>query len=76
MAKEVIRFDYTELRCRILRKFRSYAEFGFFIQTSRASISSKLLSGKPFNASEMLQWAKVLDIADEEFPNIFFVTKV
>lgn len=71
-------FDFNELRGRIIARFRNYANFAKAVDLSRAQLSERLQSKRPFKPDEIHRICapEVLDIPAPEIGKYFFTPKV
>jgi hypothetical protein len=73
---ELIKFDYSLLRGRIIEKYGKCAAFADAIGFKRNSLSYRLRNGTPWKDYEMLRACELLDIAPEELYLYFLTPKV
>ncbi|MCI3860110.1 DUF739 family protein [Lactococcus garvieae] len=73
---EKVIFDYSKLRGRIKERYENEAKFSKVIDSSQASLSSKLNNKTYFKPTDILKILDVLEIPDEEVKLYFFNQKV
>lgn len=61
---------FAELRGRIVAKFGTMTRFAEAVGMTKAGLSIKLSRGT-FTADQIVKWAGLLDIPDEDIPDIF-----
>lgn len=73
-----VKFDFSELRGRIVARYGTYASFAQAIGLSRAQLSERLNNIRPFKPDEICAIcdATVLDIRSGEIGYYFFTPKV
>lgn len=75
-VKDIIEFDYSELRGRIRAVFGSEDKFADAMELSKVSLSAKLNNQVGFKQKEILKACDLLDILYEFIPVYFFTKKV
>ena len=68
--------DTNKLRGRIVEKYLYMGEFAKAIGKELRFVSSYLSHQRYLNQSDISEWAKALDISNEEIPDYFFVEEV
>lgn len=67
-----MKFDYSELRARILVKYRTLTNFRKVVGTSYVTLSKKLHNKSYFTQEDVVSWSSLLDIDTEEIGRYFF----
>lgn len=65
-------YDYSKLRGRIIEKFGSMSAFAKALGISKVTVSLKLNNGLGFTRENIIKWADLLDIPEEEYALYFF----
>lgn len=65
-------FDYSELRARILVKYRTLTNFRKVLGVSYVTLNKKLKNKSCFSQQDIVQWSELLDIQPREFSRYFF----
>lgn len=66
-------YDYSKLLGRIIEKYGSQAKFSGAMGLSERSLSLKLNSKVGFKQSEIAKACKLLDLAETDIPEYFFL---
>ena len=74
----IVCFDFSELCGRIITRYGNYAKFAETIGLSRAQLSERLNSKRPFKPEEiyLICSPEVLDIPLAEIGRFFYTVKV
>lgn len=67
-----VEYKYNKLRGRIVEKYGSLSAFSEHTIISRVSISNKMTGKCGFSQEDIEEWAKLLDIAPEDYGSYFF----
>jgi hypothetical protein len=72
---QIIQFDYSRLRGRIIEKFGSFTAFAVATGQKKSNLSSKLSNKARISSEEMLAWSAPdkLDISPADL-YVFFLT--
>jgi len=65
-------YTYSKLRGRIVERYGNQETFAKYINMSKVSVSKKLNGLTGFSQMDIEEWAKVLEIPKEEYPEYFF----
>lgn len=65
-------FDYSKLKGRIIEKYGTQGRFAEALGVSMNAVSKKLNARTSFNKKEILVWAALLDIKQDEIGVYFF----
>lgn len=68
--------SFSRLRGRIIEKFGTIGNFAEKTSKSRVSVSNKLSGETDISREDICEWAKLLEISDEEISHYFFEDKV
>ena len=68
--------DTSKVRGRIVEKYLYLGEFAKAIGKELRFVSSYLGHQRYLNQKDVFEWAKALDISNDEIPNYFFVEEV
>lgn len=71
-----MRFDYSDLRGRMVGKYGSQAEFASVFGISENSLSLKMNNKTRFSSDDIVKISELLDIDKGEIGKIFFTIKV
>lgn len=71
----IMLFDYSKLKGRIIEKFDTMAAFAEFLGVTPSMVTSKITSGSPFNTDTMVRWAQALEIESTEYGAYFCCPK-
>ena len=69
-------FETSKLRGRIVEKYKCLGEFAKAIGKELRFVSAYLNNQRNLSQQDIVDWAKALDISDEEIPLYFFVKEV
>lgn len=69
-------FETSKLRGRIVEKYKYLGEFAKAIGKELRFVSAYLNNQRNLSQQDIVDWAKALDISDEEIPLYFFVKEV
>ena len=69
-------FETSKLRGRIVEKYKYLGEFAKAIGKELRFVSSYLNNQRNLSQQDIVDWAKALDISDEDIPLYFFVKEV
>ena len=67
-----MKFDYSELRARILVKYRTLTNFRKVLGVSYVTLNKKLKNKSCFSQQDIAQWSELLDIEPCEMHRYFF----
>lgn len=67
-----IDFKYRKLHGAICEKYCTQREFADALGQTRATVSNYLTGRTMFNQKSMTQWANLLGIKREDYPDYFF----
>ena len=73
---EDIEFDYKKLKGRIVERFETAQDFAKEVGVSPGCLSRKLNNKRDIKRSEIIQYAKILEIPESEIGEYFFQEKV
>ena len=65
-------YTYNKLRGRIVERYGNQETFAKSIDMSKVSVSKKLNGVTGFSQMDIEEWARVLEISKEEYPEYFF----
>ena len=65
-------YTYSKLRGRIVERYGNQETFAKSINMSKVSVSKKLNGLTGFSQMDIEEWARVLEIPREEYPEYFF----
>lgn len=65
-------YDYSKLRGRIVEKYGSMSAFADVLGTSKVTVSLKMNNELGFTRENIIKWADLLDIPEEEYALYFF----
>ena len=65
-------YQYNKLRGRIIEKFGTQEKFAKAIGISENSLSKKMQCKTGISQTDMMLWAKLLDISIDEYGKYFF----
>lgn len=71
-----MRFSVAKLRGRIIEVFETIDKFSEKTKGSRAFVSNYLNHKTLLNQETILEWAKLLNISDDEITTYFFTLEV
>ena len=69
-------FETSKLRGRIVEKYKYLGEFAKAIGKELRFVSAYLNNQRNLSQQDIVDWAKALDISDEEISLYFFVKEV
>lgn len=73
---QVMQFDYSKLRGRIVEKFGTIERFTQKLDISSVSVYKKLNNKAGFSRQDMITWGNLLDIPEEQYTLYFFQQKL
>lgn len=65
-------YEYNKLRGRIIEKYGTQEKFASVVGLSTNSISKKMTGKSGFSQEDIEDWAKKLEIAQDEYGEYFF----
>lgn len=69
-------FNYNKLRGRIVEKFGTQREFAKKLGTAEQTVNAKLAGRIKFSIADVLKWAELLEIDQNEIGIYFFDYKL
>ena len=73
---EIMAFDYSKLRGRIVEKFETQAKFAVAMELSERTITCKLRNKIPWKQGEILKAINLLGLDETDIQEYFFKLKV
>ena len=76
LGGEIVEFDYSKLKGKIIEKYGTQTEFAKEFGVSKNSFSMKMNNKTSFSTNDILKITNMLNIDKEDISSYFFTQKV